>query len=66
MEYHGPVFLPLSVPIYQTIEMENLLTDTPCMTTDLDYLSEDTELMKPFLDDLSSNPTQQVSMFLYS
>ncbi|XP_071179395.1 uncharacterized protein [Mytilus edulis] len=62
MEYHGPVVLhcvPLSVPIYQTIEMENLLTDTPCMTTDLNYLSEDTELMKPFLDDLSSNPTQQ-------
>ncbi|CAG2204837.1 CEP290 [Mytilus edulis] len=55
MEYHGPIFLPLSVPIYQTIEMENLLTDTTCMTTDLDDLSEDTELMKPFLDDLSSN-----------
>ncbi|XP_063396420.1 uncharacterized protein LOC134681006 isoform X2 [Mytilus trossulus] len=59
MEYHGPIILPLAVPIYQTIEMENLLTDTTCVTTDLDDLSEDTKLMKPFLDDLSSNPPQQ-------
>lgn len=47
MEYHGQMTL------------ENMFTDTTYVTTDLDDASEETKLMKPFLDDLSMNQSQQ-------
>lgn len=59
MEYHGQMTLPLFLPTFQSNEIENMVTDTTYVTTDLDDASEETKLMKPFLDDLSMNQSQQ-------
>ncbi|XP_052075561.1 uncharacterized protein LOC127713007 isoform X2 [Mytilus californianus] len=59
MEYHGQMTLPLFLPTFQSNSIENMSTDTTYVTTDLDDVSEETKLLKPFLDDLSSNQIQE-------